>query len=214
MCLTNEQINLNKDIFTSIIKQLDSSNDVEGLLKYLEESGFYEAPASSKYHCSYKGGLCEHSLNVYNIFCCLNSMLVNFIPPHFNEQGVNDTQTYLLNVAIKVALLHDLAKVNYYEFYDKYTKDENGKWVTTKDIRIKDCTKRETYGNASFNNYMILSKYLSLDNNEIVALMNYNCGMDDGYSNKDLSAILSKNSFTIMLHCADMMCTYMLEGNK
>ena len=39
---------------------------IEGLMDWLERSDFYTAPASSRFHGSYPGGLLEHSLNVYD----------------------------------------------------------------------------------------------------------------------------------------------------
>ena len=38
--------------------------DVDAVLTDLEESGFYEAWASTTFHCNYEGGLLEHTLNV------------------------------------------------------------------------------------------------------------------------------------------------------
>ena len=35
------------------------------LREYLFKSDFFRAPASTRYHCAYEGGLCEHSVNTY-----------------------------------------------------------------------------------------------------------------------------------------------------
>lgn len=43
-----------------------SRDGIDELLKWLEESDFFNAPALHAYHGSYIGGLCEHSLNVYD----------------------------------------------------------------------------------------------------------------------------------------------------
>lgn len=37
---------------------------IEGLLHYMDKSGFYDSPCSSHYHLAQPGGLAEHSLNV------------------------------------------------------------------------------------------------------------------------------------------------------
>ena len=39
-------------------------NGIENLIQYLSDSDFYKAPASTKYHGCYEGGLAEHSVNV------------------------------------------------------------------------------------------------------------------------------------------------------
>ena len=41
------------------------NNKIQDFLAWLEKSDFFVAPASTKYHGNYAGGLCEHSLNVY-----------------------------------------------------------------------------------------------------------------------------------------------------
>ena len=58
------------DIYTENIKRPGS----EKLLNYLlsENSDFFVAPASTRYHGAYEGGLCEHSIHVYE---CLKSYL-------------------------------------------------------------------------------------------------------------------------------------------
>ena len=37
---------------------------IEDLIAYMEEIGYFTAPASSQYHGAYEGALAEHSLNV------------------------------------------------------------------------------------------------------------------------------------------------------
>ena len=41
---------------------------IENLLAFLEKSDFYTAPASTRFHGNYEGGLLEHSMKVYEIF--------------------------------------------------------------------------------------------------------------------------------------------------
>ena len=40
---------------------------IENLLAFLEKSDFYTAPASTRFHGNYEGGLLEHSMKVYEI---------------------------------------------------------------------------------------------------------------------------------------------------
>lgn len=44
---------------------------MDKLLKYMEKSDFFTAPASTKFHGNYKGGLAAHSLLVYKEFDAL-----------------------------------------------------------------------------------------------------------------------------------------------
>ena len=66
--LTDDTIKANKEEFINILKpalEHREGANIDGLFNKLESSDFYIAPASTKYHGSYKGGLVDHSLNVY-----------------------------------------------------------------------------------------------------------------------------------------------------
>ena len=53
-----------------VIKLLKETNreGMDKLIEFLENSDFFEAPASTRYHGNFKGGLLEHSMKVYEIF--------------------------------------------------------------------------------------------------------------------------------------------------
>ena len=53
------------EIYDAHIKRQGSAE----LRAYLLRSDFFRAPASTRYHCAYEGGLCEHSVNVYRRLC-------------------------------------------------------------------------------------------------------------------------------------------------
>ena len=72
---------------------------VQSLLEWLESTDFYTAPASTKYHGAYAGGLLEHSLNVYYRLVRRNT-------------GIN------LDSLTISALLHDVCKIHLYEKQD------------------------------------------------------------------------------------------------
>ena len=57
-----------KERFIEIFKKEIKRDGSTALLDFLlsKNSDFFTAPASSRYHCAYEGGLCEHSLNVYD----------------------------------------------------------------------------------------------------------------------------------------------------
>lgn len=76
---------------------------MEDLLDYMEVAGFYEAPASTRYHGAEAGALAIHSLNVCN--CAID--LAN---AWCGEEWVKDH----INSVIICALLHDLGKAGQY----------------------------------------------------------------------------------------------------
>lgn len=84
-----------------IVQLLERTNreGMDNMLVYLEESGFYESPASTKYHGCYEGGLAQHSLNVYKLLCTFNE--------EFGLEAAHET-------LIIAALLHDVCKIGAY----------------------------------------------------------------------------------------------------
>lgn len=50
-----------KDIVTMYIKR----EGIDDLMAWLENSDFFSAPASTRFHGSETGGLCKHSINVF-----------------------------------------------------------------------------------------------------------------------------------------------------
>ncbi len=86
----------------------------------LEALGFFEAPASTRFHGSEPGGLLVHSLNVYTEARLLRELQVRMRPDlaaKLPEDGV----------AI-VSLLHDVCKAEVYKETEKFRKDANNKW--------------------------------------------------------------------------------------
>ena len=57
-----------KERFLELLSNIDREG-MDELIKFLEKSDFFKAPASTKFHGDYEGGLLEHSLKVYDILC-------------------------------------------------------------------------------------------------------------------------------------------------
>lgn len=98
--LKNEEI---KPTIEAVLKGLEKRNP-EKLIKFLETSDFYTAPASTLYHGNFDTGLARHSLQVYNI-------LVEKVTK-FNEMNLTKISE---ESVIITALCHDLCKVNFYK---------------------------------------------------------------------------------------------------
>ena len=56
-----------KERFLKIYEDSIKREGSTELLRWLEDSDFFVAPASTKYHGCHEGGLLEHSLNVYDL---------------------------------------------------------------------------------------------------------------------------------------------------
>ena len=81
------------------------------LLAWLEEAGFFTAPASTKYHGAYAGGLVEHTNYVYR-------RLVQLADAEDKRQGRTYPE-YTVDTIAVAALLHDVCKVDAYKVEKK-----------------------------------------------------------------------------------------------
>ena len=56
-------------------KHFENLPDYNRILAYLIDNGFFIAPASTKYHGNYAGGLFDHSMNVAEVLADLTEKL-------------------------------------------------------------------------------------------------------------------------------------------
>lgn len=196
--LTEEQIQANRITFLKHIAEIDIPDaDTQGLVDFLDSNDFFTAPASTQYHCNYRGGLCYHSLNVFN-------NLVELANRYFPGR-------YDMNTLLVVGLLHDISKTNFYELYARNVKNDEGKWEQKFEHRVKDSHERFLAGTHEENSMLILSEFIPMKREEIVAVMNHHCGMGDSKQNYDLSAILNRYPLLTLLHTADFLSTFAVE---
>ena len=69
-----KEIEKNKRKIVSLLCETKREG-IENVIRYIEESGFYEAPSSICRHHNWKGGLAEHCLGVYRIASEMNNEL-------------------------------------------------------------------------------------------------------------------------------------------
>ncbi len=116
----------NKKRFIDLLKSTKREG-IDKLIDFLEKTDFFTAPASTRFHSSYEGGLLQHSLNVYD--CLLNLALASDANPEkdldFFAAGMK-IDTVPKESIIIVALLHDLCKTNFYTTELRWRKDESG----------------------------------------------------------------------------------------
>lgn len=191
----------NKERFIEIYKTKIHRDGSEKLLEFLlsRKSDFFEAPASSRYHGNYEGGLLEHSLNVYD---CLKDYL--------SRERVQ--KTYHLNyneetIAI-VALLHDLCKINCYKQSMRNVK-ENGQWIQVLFYEFQDTLP---YGHGEKSVYMI-SGYMRLTREEAFAIR-YHMGFAGNEDARNVGAAFEMFPLAFALSTADMEATYFMEGKN
>lgn len=186
--------------FTKIYKENIKREGADKLLAYLtDQSDFFTAPASTRYHGSYEGGLCEHSLNVYS---CLKDFLAR---PRMKE--MYDISYSDESIAI-AALLHDLCKINFYVPGTRNVK-ENGVWKTVPMYTINDTLP---YGHGEKSVY-IISGFMRLTRDEAFAIR-YHMGFSTNDDPGTVGKALEMFPLAFALTVADMEAAYFIEGRK
>ncbi len=215
--MRNEPKATDKQEFIEIYKSKITRDGADKLLSFLEKSDFFAAPASTRYHGAYEGGLLRHSLNVYE---CLVEYLA--------RERVK--QKYELNVseesAAIAALLHDICKVNLYTLEPRNQKtyapekvaaaekwqikhDMLGDfiWETVMGYAVND---QLPYGHGEKSVYMI-SGFMRLSREEAMAIR-WHMGFSGDENKNTIGKALEMYPLAFALSVADMEASYFLEG--
>ena len=133
--MTPIECEANKNRFIELCHQHIHRDGLDKVLAYLEKSDFYEAPSSASFHLNEKGGLCKHSINVFQTAL----KLLEHVAKAAIEGGDSpfDELPSEESVAIS-ALFHDICKVKLYHQIEKWKKDDNGRWMSYPGYEIKD----------------------------------------------------------------------------
>ena len=193
--LTQAQL---KEKFISIYKENIKRDGADKLLDYLiNKCDFFTAPASTRFHGSYEGGLCEHSINVYE---CLKAYLER---PRVKE--LYGLEYSAESIAI-TALLHDMCKVDIYKRDFRNVKNDEGKWEKVPTYRTEDSLP---YGHGEKSVYMI-SGFMRLSREEAMAIR-WHMGFSGTEDNNLTGRALESYPLAFALYTADMEATYFLE---
>ena len=189
-----------KERFISLFKDKIKREGADKLLEYMQSKNcdFFTAPASTRFHCSYEGGLCEHSLNVYD---CLKSYLesdraTNSFGLHYSEESV----------AI-VSLLHDICKINTYVVSLRNVKnDKTGQWEK---VPYYDYNDTLPYGHGEKSVY-IVSGFMRLTREEAMAIR-WHMGFSGEENVKLIGTALRMYPLALALSIADAEASSFIE---
>lgn len=221
--LTQEIIDMNKNRFLDLVDSIEREGiDKDRLIKQLEQSDFFIAPASAVYHNAFQGGLCQHSLNVYDALVKLCQAMYTQV--YVTEDGQNTETIYncpYSDDTLKiVALFHDFDKMNKYEKTVKNQKvysergskyDEMGKydWVSVPGYKRKEAKDIFLLGTHGENSVYMTETFIPLSVEEHCAILNHHSKYDN--PNLDTTNIFNRYSLACLLHLADMAATYITE---
>ena len=197
--MINEPKKTDKNDFIKIFKEKITREGSDKLLEFLEKSDFFTAPASTRYHGAYEGGLLRHSLNVYE---CLSEYLARDRVKQKYELNVSEESAAI------IALLHDICKVNFYTTSFRNSKNEQtGKWEKVPYYTINDTLP---YGHGEKSVYMI-SGFMRLTRDEAMAIR-WHMGFSGIEDKNMIGKALEMYPLAFALSVADMEASYFLEG--
>lgn len=187
-----------KEEFLKIYNENIKREGADKLLEWLVKTDFFTAPASSKFHSNFEGGLCLHSINVFKRFVSLLK----------TEYGENWTDVVSMESAAIMALLHDICKVDCYKVEMRNVKVD-GAWVQKPYFAFEESLP---YGHGEKSVY-IITGFLKLSRDEAMAI-NWHMGGFDARVRMGasvLSEAFYMHPICVLLHVADLQATYLDE---
>ena len=190
-----------REEFIELYRENIHREGADALLDYLEnKSDFFSAPASAKFHGSYAGGLCDHSVNVYH---CLADYL-----ERTRVQELYGLEYPPESVAVS-ALLHDVCKIGCYKAGSRNVKGPDGKWQAVPTFFYED---KLPYGHGEKSVY-ILSGFMRLTREEAMAIR-WHMGFSGNEDSRLVGQALQQYPLAFALSVADMEATYFLENEE
>lgn len=177
------------DIFDAVI--IPERTGADRLLRWLDdETDFFKAPASTRFHGAFEGGLCNHSLAVYEHLKFLNQA--------YGFGFAEDTMALC-------ALCHDLVKCNTYKASTRNVKNERtGQWEKVPYYVFEE---QESYGFHGPKSVFLVQRFVPLDFNEAAAIACH-MGFSDQTNMNSVAAVFEKNELAWALHIADEAATW------
>lgn len=195
--------------FIEIYKKYIKRAGAEDLMAFLAKSDFFKAPASSRYHLSVPGGLCQYSVNVYEH---LRDQYLHYLEKNPELTGLTPEQEETIAIC---GLLHDLCKIAYYVPVKKSRKTgkllPNGKpeW---EDYTGYDVEDKLPYGHGEKSVY-IISGFMRLTREEAMAIRWHMGPWQEGEA-RDAGNAFEMYPLALLTHFADMLATNIDEKEE
>ena len=196
-----------KDKQTKFKEMLLSTKRVgmENVIEKLEKLGFFKAPASTKFHLNYEGGLLEHSMNVCNMALELRELIIR------KKEELHDALPK--ESVIIAALLHDVCKADIYKPAIKRQKNECGVWCDVPGY--DEDYKNFPLGHGEKSVIWLLQNGMKLTADEIMAIRWHMTAWDLPFQSPEMKGNLNaaRNLCPLMtlIQAADGLAAHLLE---
>lgn len=183
-----------KQTFIQTFQQNITRRGADKLLEWIESTDFFTAPASTRFHAAYEGGLLEHSLNVYHVL----------VQKHYTADA-DDLESCTI-----ASLLHDLCKAGFYATAYRNAKNANGEWEKVPYYTVDD---QFPYGHGEKSVYLI-ERFMRLKTEEAVAIRWHMGGFDESVRGGSfaLANAYEKYPLAVKLHLSDLEASYLCEN--
>lgn len=179
--------------FIRIVAENIKREGITDLLTWLQTTDFFTAPASTRFHGAYEGGLILHSLNVYSQL----KKLCKWYDCDATDESI----------AI-VSLFHDLCKIGMYKSEMRWRKDVNDQWEQYATWKHDEDF---VYGGHGSKSVFLVQSFIKLTPDEASAI-NCHMGAWDSSTYSNPSPVFERNKLAWLLHVADEASTYIMEN--
>ena len=161
--------------------------------EWLKENGYFTAPASTKYHGNYAGGLFDHSFAVAKQLKWLTEC--------------NELKWMSERSPIVIGLFHDICKIDQYKpktakMYNGDDVSVSGEWESRDDMLLKG------HGDKSV---MILAGHMQLTEEEVLCIRYHMGAFTDKSEWPDYTRAVRKCPNVLWTHQADMIAAHLLN---
>ena len=174
----------NKERFLELLRKVNRDG-MDKLIAWLEQSTFFGDPASAKYHGDYEGGLCDHSLAVYEEYVKMT--------------GKDDDKAKI------TCLLHDVCKIGTYKLGFRNVKnEETGQWQQVPQYENQESGFPFGHGEKSV---FMISKFIKLTKEEILMIRWHMGAYESKECWRELGEAQEMYPSVLYIHFADMLAT-------
>lgn len=170
----------------NLFKQVMSPYVSNEFGQWLCDNGFFTAPASTKYHGNYEGGLFDHSFCVMNILVELSAK--------------NELKWQRKESPFVVGMLHDLCKIDQYKEVKTEAVDEPP-YEYRKDTLLKG------HGDKSV---MMIASHLQLTEEEVMCIRYHMGAFTEKEEWSDYTRAVHKYPNVLWTHHADMIASHII----
>ena len=189
---------LKDEFYYSLCQVFNNQKKAKDFMNYLEnETDYFTAPASHRYHSSCENGLLNHSYLVFLKLKELNEL------HHLNFSNLD---------CFVVGMFHDFCKTNFYKVDYKNIKDDKGNWVKAPYYTIEDANPLGVHGDKSVMLLLLLEFPLT---EKQAYCIRYHMGAFEGQQCfNSLNAAVRKYPEILYVQLADQLATIEEEANN